>query len=78
MSYPNRDEATAFSQIYIHDGTPEAEVENRQRHLGEAKLPELRALQMLHEVNPYVSHFKHAVDRMRAQGGSGHQDDHQS
>ena len=24
---------------------------------------------MLHEVNPYVSHFKHAVDLMRAQGG---------
>ena len=23
---------------------------------------------MLHEVNPYVSHLKHAVDRMRAQG----------
>ena len=23
---------------------------------------------MLHEVNPYVSHFKHAVDGMRAQG----------
>ena len=67
---PNCDEAPVFAQIYIHDGTPEAEVENRQRHLGEAKLPELRALQqMLHEVNPYVSHFKHAVDRMRAQGG---------
>ena len=67
---PNCDEAPVFAQIYIHDGTPEAEVENRQRHLGEAKLPELRALQqMLHEVNPYVSHFKHAVDRMRVQGG---------
>ena len=38
---PNRDEAPAFAQIYIHDGTPEAEVENRQEHLGEAKLPEL-------------------------------------
>ena len=30
----------------------------------------LKALQqMLHEVNPYVSHINHAVDRMRAQGG---------
>ena len=67
---PNCDEAPVFAQIYIHDGTPEAEVENRQRHLGEAKLPELKALQqMLHEVNPYVSHFKLAVDLMRAQGG---------
>ena len=46
---PNSDEAPAFIQIYIHDGTPEAEVENRQRHLGETKLPELKALQqMLH------------------------------
>ena len=67
---PNCDEAPVFAQIYIHDGTPEAEVENRQRHLGEAKLPELKALQqMLHEINPYVSHFIHAVDLMRAQGG---------
>ena len=39
---PNSDESPAFVQIYIHDGTPEAEAENRQRHLGEAKLPELR------------------------------------
>ena len=53
------------AQIYIHDGTPEAEVDNRQRHLGEAKLPE----QMLHEVSPYASYFKHAVDLMREQGG---------
>ena len=52
---PNCDEATAFAQIYIHDGTAEAGVDNRQRHLGEDKLPELKALQqMLHEVNPYV------------------------
>ena len=67
---PNCDEAPAFAQIYIHDGTAEAEVENRQRHLGEAKLPELKALQqMLHEVNLYASHFKQAADLMRAQGG---------
>ena len=67
---PNSDEAPAFVQIYIHDGTPEAEVENRQRHLGGEKLPELKALQqMLHEVNPYVSYFKHAVDLMKEQGG---------
>ena len=31
---PNRDEAPIFAQIYMHDGTPEAEVESRQRHLG--------------------------------------------
>ena len=37
----NCGETPVFAQIYIHDGTPEAEVENRQRHLGEAKLPEL-------------------------------------
>ena len=67
---PNSDEAPAFVQIYIHDGTPEAEVANRQRHLGEAKLPRLKVLQqMLHEVNPYVSYFKHAVDQMKEQGG---------
>ena len=67
---PNCGETPAFAQIHIHDGTPEAEVENRQRHLGDAKLPELKALQqMLHEVSPYVSYFKHAVDLMREQGG---------
>ena len=48
-------------------------MENRQRHLGEANFLSKdlqKALQqILHEVNPYVSHFKHAVDRMRAQGG---------
>ena len=66
---PNSDEVPAFVQIYIHDGTPEAEVENRQRHLGEAKLPERKALQqMLHEANPYVSYFKHAADLMIEQG----------
>ena len=67
---PNSDKAPAFVQIYNHDGTPEAEVENRQRQLGETKLPELKGLQqMLHEVNPYVSYFKHAVDLMKEQGG---------
>ena len=34
----------SFAQIYIHDGTPEGELENRQRHLGDASLPELRLL----------------------------------
>ena len=49
---PRQGEAPSFAQIYIHDGTPEAELENRQRHLGEASLPELRGLQlMLHEYN---------------------------
>ena len=60
--------AAAFAQIYIHDGIPEAELENRQYYLGQACLPELLALQnILHEVNPYVSHFKHATDLMRAE-----------
>ena len=38
---PCCNEPPSFAQIFIHDGTPEAEVENRKRHLGEAKLPEL-------------------------------------
>ena len=63
---PNSDETPAFVQIYIYDGTPEAEVENRQRYLGETKLPELRALQqMLHDVNPYVY-------RLMIRSGSNH------
>ena len=67
---PNCGENPAFAQIYIHGGTPGAVVENRQEYLGEAKLPELKGLQqMLHEVSPYVSYFKHAVDLMRVQGG---------
>ena len=55
---PNSDEAPAFVQIYIHDGTPVAKVENRQRHLREAKLPK-----------GLVSYFIHAVDLMKEQGG---------
>ena len=31
---PYCDEAPAFAEVYIHEGTPEVEVENRQRHLG--------------------------------------------
>ena len=57
----NHDEAPVFAQIYLHDGIPEVEVENRQRHLEEAKRPELKALQLM-LVSPYVSYFKHAVD----------------
>ena len=56
---PRQGEASSFTQIYIHDGTPEAELENRQRNLGVASLPELRGLHlMLHEYNPYVSFFR--------------------
>ena len=43
--------------VYIHDGTAEGEIENRLRHLGEAALPELRGLTLMHEVNPYVQYF---------------------
>ncbi len=42
---PREGQAPAFAQIYIHDGTPEAELEYRQQHLGELGLPELRCLQ---------------------------------
>ena len=52
---PREGEAPSFAQIYIHDGTPEGEIENRLRHLREASLPELKGLQaLMHEVNPYV------------------------
>ena len=35
--------------------------------MGKLCLPELKGLQqMLHEVNPYVSDFKHAVDVMHS------------
>ena len=64
---PEPGEPPKFAQIYIHDGRPEAEVESRLRHMGELCLPELKGLQqMLHEVNPYVSDFKHAVDVMHS------------
>ena len=67
---PRVGETASFAQIYIHDGTPEGELENRQRHLGDASLPELRQLQnLLHEVSPYVSHFRQGVDMMRDKGG---------
>ena len=33
---PREGEAPSFAQIYIHYGTTEGELENRQRHLGEA------------------------------------------
>ena len=65
---PRVGEAPSFAQIYIHDGTPEGELENRQRHLGDACLPELRLQNLLHEVNPYVSHFRQGFDMMRDKG----------
>ena len=68
---PREGEAPAFTQIYIHYGTPEAELENRLLHLDEASLPELRGIQlMLHQYNPYVSFFRQEVDLMREQGGA--------
>ena len=66
---PRDGKVAAFSQIYIHDGTPEAELEIRQQHLGQAYLPELLGLQnMLHEVNPHVGNFEHAMQLIRATG----------
>ena len=66
---PNEGEAPAFAQIYFHDGTADAEVTNRQRHLGDAALPELKGLQhMLDEVHPHVATFRQGVDLMRVQG----------
>ena len=64
---PEVGEQPKFAQIYIHDGTVEAELENRQRHMGVACLPEMKGLQkMLHEVNPYVSYLRHAIDYMHS------------
>ena len=68
---PREGQAPAFAQIYIHDGTPEAEAEYRQQALGEASLPELQCLQaMLHDVNPYVSFFRQGIAVMREHGGA--------
>ena len=68
---PRDGKPPAFAQIYIHDGTRENELENRQLHLGQAcNSEQLLALQrMLHEVNPYVKYFKHAMNLMRTSGG---------
>ena len=67
---PRDGKVAAFAQIYVHDGTPEAELEIRQQHLSQAYLPELLGLQnMLHEVNPNVGNFKHAMQLIRATGG---------
>ena len=61
----------SFVQIYIHDGTPEAEAKYRQQALGEASLPELPCLQeMLHDINLYVSFFKLGIEVMREHGGA--------
>ena len=35
----NEGEAPAFAQIYFHNGTADAEVANRQRHLRDAAQP---------------------------------------
>ena len=44
---------TISPEIYIHDGTADAEVENSMHYLEDASLPELRLLQlMVHENNP--------------------------
>ena len=58
-------EQPKFAQIYIHDGTADAELENCQRHMGVACLPEIKGLQqMLHKVNTYVFYLQHAIDSM--------------
>ncbi|KAI6652440.1 hypothetical protein LOD99_7454 [Oopsacas minuta] len=63
--------APSFVQIYIHDGTADDELENRQPPLGEAYLPELRELQdMLHEISPYFSYLKQGIDMMKENGVS--------
>ena len=63
---PKDNEAPKYAEIYIHDGTADAEVENHLHHLENASLPELRLLQlMMHEVNPYVSFFKQCIEVMR-------------
>ena len=68
---PREGQPRAFAQIYIHDGTPEAELEYRQQHLGERSLPELRGLQdMMHNHNPFVSFFKHGIEVMAQHGAA--------
>ena len=50
---PKDNEAPKYAQIYIHDGTADAEVENRLHHLEDASLPESRLLQlMMHGLAP--------------------------
>ena len=67
---PREGKAPAFAQIYIHDGTAEAELENNLLHLGEASLLELRDLQLiLHDYNP-ISLFRQGVDLKREQVGA--------
>ncbi len=66
---PKDNEAPKYAQIYIHDGTADAEVENRLQHLDNASLPKLGLLQrMMHEINPYVSFFRQGIEVMREQG----------
>ena len=68
---PREGHPRAFAQIYIHDGTPEAELEYRQQHLGERSLPELRGLRnMMHTHNPFVSFFKHEIEVMAQHGAA--------
>ena len=68
---PREGQPRAFAQIYIHDGTPEAELEYRQQHLGERSLPELRGLQdMMHSHNSFVSFFKHGIEVMAQHGAA--------
>ena len=68
---PREGQPRAFALIYIHDGTPEAELEYRQLHLGERSLPELRGLQdMRHNHNPFVSFFKHGIEVMARHGAA--------
>ena len=65
---PKDSEAPKYAQIYIHDGTADAEVENRLHHLEDASLPELRLLQlMMCDFNPLVSFFRQGIEVMREQ-----------
>ena len=72
---PREGEAPSFAQIYIHDGTDEGELENRQRHLGEACLPELRGLQdMLNEVNSGDNGWHLKIPHSRGNGNITHKE----
>ena len=69
--FPKRKFTFANGPRVVQHGTAADELENHQRHLGEASLPEMRGLQdMLHEVNPNVSYLRHGIAMMPEQGAS--------
>ena len=68
---PREGQPRAFAQIYIHNGTLQAELEYRQQHLEARSLPELRGLQdMMHNHNPFVSFFKHGIEVIAQHGAA--------